>query len=206
MTEVIEAGTLTADMTSADMTTAPLALDVPFADVRADDLRLSIGGAVPEALAHVTIAAHPLTEPGGHGGASSLTLGVLGSSHVAFVGDAAAPVHVEELSCTAVGGAPLRDVMGEAADHAPAVSVEVLGEGDFGGVVKQMRRLGDDPSALVAEFPGRDGAITAVRGEAMPGGFRWRTWHLYPQASGGEVVATRSEWRADRDTKREVGR
>lgn len=45
----------TSTMTAA----GPIALDVPFADVTAADLRLSIGGAVPPMLAHLTIAAHP---------------------------------------------------------------------------------------------------------------------------------------------------
>ena len=76
------------------------------------------------------------------------------------------------------------------------VHVDRLDVAGFGSVVKQVRSLGEDPSALVAEFPGCDGAITAVHGEALPGGHRWRTWHLYPDArGGGEVVSTSSSWR-----------
>ena len=176
----------TSTMTAA----GPIALDVPFADVTAADLRLSIGGAVPPMLAHLTIAPHPDAPAG----SPTLTLGILGSSHVAYVGDAAAPAHVEELSCTAIGGVALHAV--DPAERGTGVHVDRLDVAGFGSVVKQVRSVGEDPSALVAEFPGCDGAITAVHGEALPGGHRWRTWHLYPDArGGGEVVSTSSSWR-----------
>ncbi len=179
--------------TMAPAAAGAIALDVPFADVRAADLRLSIGGAVPAMLASVLI--DPRSSAAGFAPAQPLlTLGILGSSHVAFVGDAEAPEHVEELSCTAPGGVPLHAA--GRTPHAPAIRVEKLGEEGFGSVVTRMRGLCDDPSALVAEFPGADGAITAVRGDAVPGGYRWWTWHLYPDdAGGGEVVATESIWR-----------
>ena len=50
---------------------------------------------------------------------------------------------------------------------------------------------------LGGTFPGDDAALTALAAEPDGTGWRWQTWHLYPQCpggSGGVVVHTASRW------------
>lgn len=172
-----------------------VALDVAFFDVRTDQLRVSFGGPVPESLASAVVRAP---------GLPPLTLAVLGASHAVHAGDADAPVFVEEVSCAAPGGVTLADA---AADGFPA-RVRVLDADAFAQVARDLRDRaaqagvrddGGTAAMLVAEFPGSPDALTSVAGEAGPGGYRWRTWHLYPAAGGGgEVVETAGAWPAGR--------
>ena len=170
-----------------------VALDVAFLDVRADQLRVRVGGPVPEPLVSAVVRAP---------GLPPLTLAVLGASHAVHAGDAAAPAFVEEVSCAAPGGV--------ARAPPPAAGfpsrVRVLDEVEFAQVARSLRDRaeqaatrddGETAAMLVAGFPGSPDALTAVAGEARPGGYRWRTWHLYPAAGGGgEVVETSGAWPA----------
>lgn len=162
-------------------------LDVAFQDSAAGDLRVSFGAAVPPLLAaqvveHVSGAIPPLT------------LGVLGSSHVVFVGKRQAPLFVEEVSCTAAGGVPLAEA--PAADGSFSARVERLSAAAFGQRTDALRRqLGAGATrSIVAEFPGEAGALTALAAEIVDGGFRWVTWHGYPPE---QLVWTSNEWTAD---------
>ena len=75
-------------------------LDVPFKDTAAEQLRIAFDGQVPDTLCEAVIS-HP------DGKTPSLTLGVLGASHVVFVGKRENPCFTEEISCTAAHGVPL---------------------------------------------------------------------------------------------------
>ncbi|MEJ6020338.1 DUF2617 family protein [Corynebacterium sp. H113] len=164
---------------------ATVLLDVAFADVSAAQLSLAMNGEVPEMLESITV------ESASTGAGQALTLGILGSSHVAFIGERDRPEFVEELSCTAVDGVPLA----EARVPGNNISVRQLSSDGFGAVVKQVRELEGSNGSLIAEFPGAADALTAVHGWTEESGFRWRTWHLYPDGSGGgEVVETETEW------------
>ena len=44
-------------------------------------------------------------------------------------------------------------------------------------------------------FPGDEAALTALYAEPDGPGWRWQTWHLYPDRDGGTVVHTESRWR-----------
>ena len=52
----------------------------------------------------------------------------------------------------------------------------------------------EQPHWVCGAFPGARAAVTALVGRAVPGGWGWRTWHLYPCAGGGVVVRTSSRW------------
>lgn len=156
-------------------------LDVAFKDTAAEQLRVAIDGPVPGTLCEKVIS-HPdgVTPP--------LTLGVLGASHVVFVGKRESPHFAEEVSCTAADGVPLTR-----AGAAVEARVERLSPEVFVQRTDALRReLGaGHPRSVVAEFPGSPGAITVLSAEPIERGYRWETWHGYPP---GQIVWTSNTW------------
>ena len=55
-------------------------------------------------------------------------------------------------------------------------------------------RLGSEPNALVAAFPGHAEAVTALAVREHRGLVEWRTWHAYPVSR--ELVVTTTRLRA----------
>ena len=162
-------------------------LDVEPRDVSAGDLGLLLGGSAPAPLAELR-----LTDDRG----GSLTLGVLGASHVvtAVAGDRRV---TEEVSCDAVGagGEPLpRSV--RLPGYQLTSAVERTARAELDATAERLRALAAaGPGWLVRAFPGSAGALTALTAQSLPGGgWSWDTWHLYPDGDTGEVVTTRSRW------------
>lgn len=169
-------------------TAGPLPVDTPFADARADQLRLRLGATDTPAL-----LARTLDVPGVPGG--ELLLEVLGSSHrVTLRRDGAADV-IETVSCDIDqhGGTDAlpadHDALVAGATYAFRSHVEPL------GACTATASLADElvaSGALVAAFPGHPQAITAVRADVdEPAAVSWRTWHAYPQTDELVVTSTR---------------
>lgn len=161
-------------------------LDVAPTDVAADELGLVLDAPAPATLAELRL----------HDAATgTLTLGVLGASHV-VVGESAGRVLTEQVSCDAVrsGGAPLPRV--EERDGYRFVScTEHVTEGEFRRRAAALREQSSGTDWVCGAFPGDRDALTALTASAHAGEWRWRTWHLYPGAGRGTVVSTESRWR-----------
>lgn len=180
---------------------APVLLDVPFADVTPEQLRVSLNGEVPHMLAS-TVVSHVRAEV-----IPPLTLGILGSSHVVFVGKREHPEFVEEVSCTARGGQPLlgrpaelESTQARSVVSGPDVSVEKHSSVEnlaarVAGIKREVElaRLRADAGGVCAAFPGSDLAITALIAQRSEAGYEWTTWHVYPPSA---VVTTRNTWEA----------
>ena len=158
-------------------------LAVSPADVAGERLRLALNAPVPTPLATCRLT-HP------HGGA--LVLGVLGASHVITVDD----VFSEEVSCTARGEAALPERADAPGYHLQS-RTQAHGPEGFDRLAQTLRgRCEQDPFWLGGAFPGDDAALTVMAAEPDGAGWRWQTWHLYPEAvGGGSVVHTASRWR-----------
>ncbi len=164
------------------------ALAVEPLDVSADALGLLLDAPAPAALAELRLADDD----------GELVLGVLSASHVVT---ATRPGHrvTEQVSCDALtaGGAALparQDRHGyRLTTSTCTVPATALAE-----LAARLRAEAVGAGWLCGAFPGADTALTALRGEAVPGGWRWETWHLYPgahPASGdGVVVRTSTTW------------
>lgn len=161
-------------------------LAVHPADVSGSGLRLALNAPAPTPLAACRLR-HP------DGGA--LVLGVLGASHVITV-DHTEHAFSEEVSCTAHTESELPDRVA-----APGYRLESRTEThDRVSFRRLAGRLRDscerDAGWLGGAFPGDDAALTALAAEPDGPGWRWQTWHLYPDAAGGgTVVYTASRWR-----------
>jgi hypothetical protein len=160
-------------------------LAVAPADVSGARLRLALNAPVPTALA-TTRLIHP---DGGE-----LVLGVLGASHVITI-DGAEHRFSEEVSCTARAETALPE-------HAAAPGYRLESRTETHDAVGFARlaqtlaaRCEGDTDWLGGTFPGDDSALTVLAAEPDCTGWRWRTWHLYPAATGGTVVRTNSRWR-----------
>ena len=150
-------------------------LDLPFADVRARDLSLTLGRERLPALEVVR--------------AGAVELRLLGCSHQAIVGDLLS----ETVACTpgvpgdlpsqrvdGLAGGVRYDFRARVEELDPAAYERAAGEA--------IERARDDEHGLVGLFPSQGGvAFTAL----VPAGAGWRTWHGYPQT--GEIVITESE-------------
>ncbi|BBY43376.1 DUF2617 family protein [Mycolicibacterium celeriflavum] len=156
------------------------------ADVSGTTLRLALNAPLAQPLATL-----PLTNSDG----STLVLGVLGASHLVTVEH---PKHrfSEEVSCTARTDAALPGCA-----VAPGYRIESRTETyDTAGFRRLAQILQSSCERmdgwLGGAFPGDDAALTALAAEPDGTGWRWRTWHLYPDAAaGGTVVYTSSRWR-----------
>lgn len=167
-------------------------LDTPYVDTAAAHLGWSIEARGREPLAVVDVAL-PHHAPGADA-RCLLELGVLGASHqvrVAF-GDR------EEVEVVACGAGPAMPRNRSATlcerPYEFRSEVRTVTPRAVGRAARLLRStLVDRPGALVAEFPGRTDAITALQADVQGSRLRWRTWHLYP--STHEIVRTWSEVR-----------
>jgi hypothetical protein len=163
-------------------------LAVAPADVSGTRLRLALNTTAPSPL-----ASHQLAHPDG----GVLRLGVLGASHVVTV-EHAARHFSEEVSCTP------RQHSGRLPDHADAPGYRIEShtatqdEESFRQLAHELReQCATETGWLGGTFPGDDAALTVLSAEPDGIGWRWQTWHLYPQrplGSGGVVVHTASRW------------
>jgi hypothetical protein len=157
-------------------------LAVPPADVSGAGLGLALNAPAPPPLATCRLD-HP------RGG--TLLLGVLGASHVITVEHAKGEFS-EQVSC---------HLGGELPEHADAPGYRLESRTDlhdeptFRRLAQRLReRCARETGWLGGTFPGDDAALTVLAAEPDDAGWRWRTWHLYPDASGGTVVYTASRW------------
>ncbi|RAV14544.1 DUF2617 domain-containing protein [Mycolicibacterium sp. GF69] len=161
-------------------------LVVAPADVSGAGLRLALNAPRPEPL-----VTWQLTHPDG----GALLLGVLGASHLVTVENARHTLS-EEVSCTARTDTPLPGCA-----VAPGYRIESRTQTyDAAGLRALAAALqancAQHDGWLGGAFPGDDAALTALAAEPDSSGWRWRTWHLYPDGdAGGTVVYTRSRWR-----------
>lgn len=156
------------------------------ADVSGRRLRLALNACVPTPLAACSLP-HPAD--------GALALGVLGASHVVTV-EQSEHTFSEEVSCTARTDAELPG-RAEAPGYRIESRTEACGEAEFRRLAQMLRVSCErERGWLGGAFPGDDAALTALAAEPDGPGWRWRTWHLYPdRAAGGTVVYTRSRWR-----------
>ena len=170
-------------------------LDVAPDDVSAAALGYRIDTEPPPEPLVTTLLDHP-EHP------AALRLSILGASHaVTLVVDGHDTV-TEEVSCRASatgGGLPgaRESRTGPWGTHRLEATVETVSPVGLATVVEQLSRRADlEPEVLAGRFPGAEGALTVVAASAVPTGWEWRTWHLYPSPDsdaseiGGEVVTT----------------
>lgn len=163
------------------------ALAVEPLDVSADALGLLLGAPPPAALAELRLV-------DGDGG--ELLLGVLSASHVVT---ATRPGHrlTEQVSCDALaaGGCAL-PALHQDGGYRLATSTRALPAQALSELAADLRARAVGPGWLCGTFPGADAALTALTGDAVPGGWRWQTWHLYPAPEDGDgvVVETTTTW------------
>ena len=154
-------------------------------DVSADALGLLLGAPAPAALAELR-----LTD--GDGG--ELVLGVLSASHVVTATRGGARL-TEQVSCDALasGGTAL-PARHEQDGYRLTTTTRTVPADELAALAARLRAEGDAEGRLCGAFPGADGALTALAGSALPDGWQWQTWHLYPGATDGVVVETTTTW------------
>lgn len=158
-------------------------LSVAPADVSGAGLRLTLNSPAPAPLATSTLA---------HPDGAELILGVLGASHVISV---PGQRFSEEVSCTSHQyDSALPDSI-ETSGYQLRSETTAHGEASFRRIAADLRRHCEhDAGWLGGSFPGDDAALTALSAEPDGPGWRWQTWHLYPESDGGTVVHTASRW------------
>jgi hypothetical protein len=164
-------------------------LELPYADVRAGDLRHSVGGDPLPAL-DTLIADTPYWR---------VELRLLGCSHQALV-DGGEEI-CETVACEPglEGALPPLSIGGaRTGDYAFRARVERLSPPAYEARAEALLAVAaNDPHALVGVFPSAAGAaFTALRLDTLPGQVAWSTWHGYPQS--GELVVTESRLEARR--------
>jgi len=161
-------------------------LVVSPADVSGARLRLALNAPAPSPLATCRLP---------HPDSGALVLGVLGASHVVTVEHANCRFS-EEVSCNARATAELPD-RAVAPGYRLDSHTETHDQRSFRRLARFLRdRCARDHGWLGGAFPGDDAALTALAAEPDGAGWRWQTWHLYPDAAGGgSVVYTSSRWR-----------
>lgn len=160
-------------------------LAVSPTDVSGAALRLTLNAPAPPPLASCRLH---------HPDRGALTLGVLGASHVITV-DHPESSFSEEISCTTrTDGIGLPRHAAEPGYQLRSRST-LLPDDDFRTLARQLRSQCVEQTGWIGgAFPGDDAALTALRAAPAGGGWRWRTWHLYPGPAGGTVVTTSSRW------------
>jgi hypothetical protein len=157
-------------------------LSVTPADVSGTGLGLALNAPVPAPLA--TCRLH-------HPGGGTLTLGVLGASHIVTVEHASCRFS-EQVSCNLSGELPTRT---KAPGYHLESRTDVHDEETFRQLALRLRRCcARETGWLGGTFPGDDAALTALAAQPDGTGWRWQTWHLYPDTPGGTVVYTTSRW------------
>jgi Protein of unknown function DUF2617 len=162
-------------------------LEVEPRDIAADALGLLLHAPPPAALAEISF--HD-----GRGG--SLSLGVLGASHVVT---ATVPGHylTEQISCDALeaGGQQLPSHT-QLGGYQLITTTRQMPRGELEQTAARLRGLAEDSDAwLCGTFPGAASAMTAMTASALPGGgWCWVSWHLYPGEQASAIVTTRSRW------------
>lgn len=161
-------------------------LDIVPRDVSADALGLLLDAPAPAALASVH-----LTEPG----TGTVTLGVLGASHV-VTATLDGRTLTEQVSCDAVeaGGRPLPDRAHRDGYVFSSRTVTVT-RAELAERARTLRTAARSRAdVLCASFPGAPDAVTALTAGVDGGGWLWQTWHLYPERDSGVIVETESRW------------
>ncbi len=164
-------------------------LSVAPADVSGSGLRLTLNAPAPAPLASCT-----LTHPNG----ADLVLGVLGASHVITVARPALPFS-EQVSCTVHRDSAQLPPSAERPGYQLNSDTAAHDEHAFRSIAAELRHHCEhDEGWLGGSFPGDEAALTALCAEPEGPGWRWQTWHLYPErggsAGGGTVVHTESRW------------
>ncbi|WP_182359964.1 DUF2617 family protein [Tomitella gaofuii] len=160
-------------------------LTVPATDVDAGELNLILGRPAPPALAELTLS-HP------RGG--TLTLGVLGASHVVTI-DSDAQRFTEQISCnTTPQRTPLPRSFEDRGYRLEARTRELSSAAIARLAGLLQARSETDDRWITGRFPGDDSALTSLSALPEPDGWSWRTWHLYPGPRRGTVVRTESRW------------
>ena len=165
-------------MTLHDLQVEPL-------DVAADALGLLLDAPAPPVLAEVRLS-------DGNGG--ELLLGVLSASHVVT---ATRPGHRvrEQVSCDALASGGQRlPARWEDDGYRLTTTTRTLPADALAALAVRLREQATGADWVCGTFPGADGALTALTGTAVAGGWGWRTWHLYPGSETGVVVETSSTW------------
>jgi Protein of unknown function DUF2617 len=164
-------------------------LAVTPADVSGKGLGLALNAPAPQPL-----ATYLLDHPDGGG----LLLGVLGASHVVSV-ERATRRFSEEVSCTARSHGGRLPKQADAPGYRIESRTDTHDEKTFRQLARELReRCAAETGWLGGTFPDDDAALTALAAEPDGSGWRWQTWHLYPNSplgSGGTVVHTASRWR-----------
>ncbi|EOM77816.1 DUF2617 family protein [Rhodococcus rhodnii] len=149
-------------------------------DVVAGSLGLVVGTSSARPLAEATVT---------DGRGRRIVLGVLGASHVVRAGEV-----LEEVSCDALGlgGEPLPATR-RSGNYRFASDVRRADSAGFRRTAAMLRDRAADDGWLCGVFPGCETALTALAASfGDDGSMYWRTWHLYPDGSGGEIVTTAS--------------
>jgi Protein of unknown function DUF2617 len=161
-------------------------LSVSPTDVSGAGLGLALNAPAPHPLATWRLA-HP------YGGV--LLLGVLGASHVITVVEDAITRFSEQISCAAHSHGGDLPERADAPGYRLESRITTHDEATFRRLAQHLRhRCTRDPDWLGGAFPGDDAALTALTAEPEDAGWRWQTWHLYPDRTGGTVVYTTSRW------------
>lgn len=164
-------------------------IGVPYADTSAGALHWS---PLPPETA-------PLDELVLGRGGVRLVLHLLGASHAATLTTGGARVS-ETVACPAHGapGEPLpaeRERLVDGLRYRFDSRVERLAAGELRALAARLRReTAGRGDRLTGVFPGSRDALTALGGEAGPGGASWRTWHLYPGTGEAVRTTTRVRW------------
>ncbi len=157
-------------------------LSVPYADVRAGDLALTLD-APPEPALDVLACVV---------GGVELELRLLGCSHQALAGEGGALL--SEMVACRPGSPPGLPARHDRPGYRFTARVERLVPRAFELRARALIGAASaDPAGLVGVFPGPGPAFTALRARSVrgaAGGAAWSTWHAYPQT--GELVVTES--------------
>lgn len=156
------------------------------------DVSAAALGLVLDAPAPTPLVSEQLTDSA----AGTLTLGVLGASHV-VTAESGEHMLTEQVSCDAVdaGGRllPDREDRGSYRFGSRAITLQ---RDELARRAEELRDAASSgPGWLCAGFPGDGDALTVLTGTAESGEWYWRTWHLYPHADSGVIVETESRWR-----------
>ena len=160
-----------------------VALRIPYADTTADDLGFA-WGLPPQPALHTLDLPSP---------AGPLQLRLLGTSHQAVLSLAGGETVSETVAClpaegTALPARPFTVDLAGGWRYAFTARVDHHDPIRFAARVAAVRRASDHAGAVLGEFPGAPGAVTALSARSGPRGLRWCTVHAYPQS--GEIVRT----------------